>query len=787
MTTYIDLHSLAEGEEEAALYAELLFLKGSLVPSEDRTLLYALVEEGDTVICAPSGLPYWRKLNPRIALLTIEGVEDNPLLRSDSWLQWALELNGVRRGEAQKLALKPPTKKSKMYLTYHHALRIAEAHKVHIEEAATPTSFPKWRQIGEVREVESTPYKWKIYEDDKDRERVREVLRGELVGVDCETDVVGVRPNEMNDTLVGLAIATDKEAWYGEVSDGKWMSLLQETTSDGVQRIRWAGHHSKYDLGVCRRYGIKIGCPAGDGMLAAYLKGEREAGLKGLCLSHYGIRLRTYPEVLGTYDNISEVPIEEVAEYCCADAYWGRKVALDLEEEMTPEIRKIYKEIDLPLVDLLVDMEIEGVEFDRDQAEADLSLLRKRLISLKSTLSMVARDDGFTLPSKQVTCPACRNGKKKKVGCLSCRGEGRFMVEDSLNPGSGPQLEEWLHKVVRLPILALSRKTGKPSLDAKVLLRMRDFRSTLVLQWRRLIKYKGYLEDWIKRSEKDGRLHTIFTNALVVSGRLSSKEPNLMQVKLEWRRLMKAGLAADYAQLEIRIAAFLSRDPILLEVVNAPPNTPEGDLHAQTMMEIFGIPYDEQREYPGIRTQAKVYNFTGFYGGGAERVQGDIEKMALEQPELEIIIPTLEEVRKGQAKLQRKLSRYYKEFIPTSISRIRERGNITLTAFGRPRFLPDLSSRNEKEREAAEREAISHMVQGTAADLMRQAMLKVAQIPYGKQLLQVHDEIVCSIDKGREVWYAKKVEEAMLLGQPLQGVPLVVDVSLGGTWFDCHK
>jgi len=247
-------------------------------------------------------------------------------------------------------------------------------------------------------------------------------------------------------------------------------------------------------------------------------------------------------------------------------------------------------------------------------------------------------------------------------------------------------------------------------------------------------------------------------------------------------------VAGDYHSLEVRVAAAVSHDPNLLAIVNGDPSTPEGDLHAQTMRQVFGIPFAEWKHHPAIRVAAKVYFFARLYGGKEYTIRERLEQTALERPDLDIRVPTLSEARHNLAQVSATYGTYFNEWVPFAIYKAREEDNCTsYTIFGRPRLLPNLRASGKQDREAAERECISHIVQGTASDIARFATLRVNELPYGELILQVHDELVCRVDEAHLEWYTERMRYAMLLDQPLDGVPLVVDIGVGDDWQSTHK
>lgn len=614
---------------------------------------------------------------------------------------------------------------------------------------------------------------------------LKEFGRAHLVGLDVETDIAGSEPNAFEDTLVGAAVAFGTEVCYGEATNPSWIELLSHIT-------RWCGHNSKYDYNVLLRHGIRIAAPVGDSMLAAYLLGYRAAPLKPLVEERYGYRMRTYEEVTGGKP-ISTVDIEEVATYCGSDAYWTLRLEQDLVRELQKQPRswKLYKEVDVPLVGILARMELRGVAVDQESIASAMRQTAETKEVLERVLNEMARTEGFALPDTIRVCPSCRNGKRKRVSCTGCEGQGRFSSPTPINLRSADQLGAWLHGRAGLPVQVLTPRR-KPSVNALALLRMKDMHPapSLILEHRRLQDYGEYLEQWKEAAKGDGRTHTDYTNAWVRSGRLSSRNPNLQQVALEWRKHFAASegkvlVAGDYGQLEVRVAAFLSRDPNLMAICSAEA-WPDNDLHAQTMRNVFGIPFDKQEPLKGLRVSAKTCFFAKLYGGKEWTVREQIEKAALRNPGLNIVVPSENQVKKYLDGITELFSQHFREYVPRAIERARNQGCVAFTAWGRRRALPDLRSDDWKLREAAERQVISHEDQGTASDIVRYAMLVVDKLPHGALVLQVHDELVSEVDEGWAEWYTVQMREAMTLNQPLEGVPLTVEVRSGRTWFDTH-
>ena len=442
-------------------------------------------------------------------------------------------------------------------------------------------------------------------------------------------------------------------------------------------------------------------------------------------------------------------------------------------------------------------MQFAGIGYDRHAAEDALEDATKAQQGLTQTIETMVEMDGWTRPTKITACKSCKNGEKKRLTCDVCKGKGQFEEIQLINVGSSNQLADFYHRHLRLPVQAVSRKTGKPSMDALALLRMQDKHPTiaLVLASKRLKKYQEFLVQWLSASEVDSKIHCTFSNARVRTHRFSSEHPNLQQVKVEWRDMFVADpgqalVAGDYDGIEWRLGAYVSHDPGLLHIAQAIPGTEEGDLHGQNVKKLFNVAYEDQKlpHNRPLRVRAKNFLFGAMYGSRGEDVHSVIEKQMLEDPSLATLgVPTVKEIRNGINNVSDIYGRYFKEWVPFAIHNARESGCTAYTLYGRPRILPDLVSKDKQLREAAERECISLIIQGSAADVMRLALIGVAMIPGGRPLLTVHDEIVCDVKEEQCQQYMSSMDNAMQLGQPFGGVPLVINIKSGKNWKETHQ
>ncbi|KKL88397.1 hypothetical protein LCGC14_1925090, partial [marine sediment metagenome] len=508
----------------------------------------------------------------------------------------------------------------------------------------------------------------------------------------------------------------------------------------------------------------------------------------------YGVRMIEYNDMTGGgKTRISDIDPKKTAEYCCGDSYWALRAEADLRQRLNPKALALYEKTDLPMVDTIVDMELAGIKLDRESVKNSLEETNVGLVRLGVAITALHLASGYILPRTRKVCKSCRNGKKKKLTCEECEGAGEFFFPNHINPGSSHQLVQWLHGHLKIPVQAISQKTQQPSVSSLALLRMQHEHAAIpiILRWRTLERYRQFLEDWLAEADEESRIHTSFTLAHTHSGRLSSRDPNLQQLALAWRKHFVASdgrllVSADYHGLEIRVAAFVSRDEQLMAIVNSDPETPAGDIHAQNVHKLFGIPYENQENHKPLRTRAKNYMFGALYGSKGYEVVEVLEKLILADPSLGVP-PALAEIVKGIREIHNTYPHYFREWGPYMIQRAREQGNTAYTAFRRPRVLPDLVSPVKSLREAAERATLNHIVQGTAADIARMACNEVTKLEGGTLLLQVHDELLSEVLESEVDSYKQKMVNLMELGQPLDGVPLVVDVGVGHDWESTHK
>jgi DNA polymerase-1 len=592
-------------------------------------------------------------------------------------------------------------------------------------------------------------------------EAVRRARGAGLVAIDTET--TSLEP--MRAELVGLSLAVAPgAAWYlpfahrsgGDmleaaaarnlppISDPTLAPLRELLADPSVAKV---GHNIKYDWLVLRRAGVALGGVAFDSMIASFMidPGKRSHALDTLAQEQFGARMRTFQDLVGrgrTERPFAEVPVPEAADYCCADSDYALRLRAALEPTLRDHgLEPLFRDVEIPLVGVLMEMEWEGIAIDRDHFARLTKEFREELAGLERAVCAAAGTD--------------------------------------FNLNSNPQLRQVLFEKLQLPVLKKG-KTG-PSTDADVLEELAAMGHEvprLLLEYREIAKLLStYLETLPAEIHPDtGRIHTSFNQIGAATGRLSSTRPNLQNIPVRSTRgegirrgfVPRPGwrfVVADYSQIELRLLAHLSGDAAFVTAFRA-----GGDIHRQTAAIIFGVP--PETVTAEMRSRAKTINFATIYGQGARSLSRGLG------------IPF--------AEAQRFIDEYFnrfsgvRAFLDRTVAEAREKGYVE-TIFGRRRYVPELRDPNFNVRAFGERMAANSPIQGSAADLIKMAMVRLAAaLRAGRRariLLQVHDELVI------EAPAAEAGETAALVRREMEGaatlaVPLVVDVGIGDNWLD---
>jgi DNA polymerase-1 len=519
-------------------------------------------------------------------------------------------------------------------------------------------------------------------------------------------------------------------------------ALLEDAT------VRKTAHNAKYDLLVLRRAGVTLRGLDFDSMLASYVldPGRRSHAIDSLAVEFLGIAMTGYDELCGKGKNeipYDQVPIAAARDYSCADSDLALRLRALFEPKLAEhEVGTLLREVELPLVDVLAEMEWTGVTIDLPWFH-----------SLKTRFEAARRE----LESQIHT----------EAG-------------ETFNVASNQQLRVILFEKLGLPV---KKKTATgASTDASVLQELADeghVLPALLMEYRELAKLENTYLDTLPKlvDPRTGRLHTSYAQTVASTGRLSSHDPNLQNIPIrrelgkDIRRgfIPRAGwrfMAADYSQIELRLLAHLSHDPAFVEAFKA-----GGDIHRQTASVIFDVPLDQVTSE--MRARAKTINFATIYGQGAHALS---RQLKVEHAEAKAFIETYFVRFAGVRK-----------WLDGAIEHARSRGYVE-TIFRRRRYIPEIHDRNFNTRAFGERLSQNSPIQGSAADLIKVAMIRIHEALRAggleaKMLLQVHDELVFEFPPSEEGALRTLVEREMTTAIALD-VPLVVDIGTGHNWLE---
>ncbi|MFH1123740.1 MAG: DNA polymerase I, partial [Pseudomonadota bacterium] len=579
-----------------------------------------------------------------------------------------------------------------------------------------------------------------------------------LVSVDTET----TSSDPLAAELVGISFCCEAhKATYlplghrypgapEQLSLPKALEIVKGILED--ESIAKVGQNIKYDALVLRRYGVELRGFHFDTMIASYVinPGLRQHNLEALAQHFLSYKMTTYRDLVGrgkSRRSFSEVEVERAMAYSCEDADITFGLMGILEKRLEADVnQELFYNLEMNLVPVLADMEWAGIKIDIDFFEAMSS--------------------GFSEQLKEI--------------------EGEIYAEAGMefNINSPRQMGYVLFEKLQLPVQKKTTKTKAYSTDVKVLTKLSALPykiPKLLLRYRTLAKLKStYLDALVKMvNPSTGRVHTSFNQTVAATGRLSSSNPNLQNIPVrgeEGREIRKgfiAGeghrlLSADYSQIELRVFAHYSGDEAFIEAFRK-----EEDIHSRTASEILGVDIDAVT--PETRRIAKAINFGIIYGMGPPKLS---EELGIDLKSAKDYISAYYERYQGVA-------RYREETIASA----REKGYVT-TLFNRRRYLPDINHKNRMIRAEAERMAINTPIQGTAADLIKKAMIHIhgrlkRENLRTKMILQVHDELVFEVPEG-EIDHLLALVKGEMEGVYRLEVPLKVDVKVGDNWDEAH-
>ena len=582
------------------------------------------------------------------------------------------------------------------------------------------------------------------------------IVAADVVALDTETTSL----DYMQAEIVGISLAvTPGEAAYIPVAHDYPGAPDQLDRDEVLHKLRpWledpnskkVGHHLKYDAHIFARYGIDLQGMAFDSMLESYVLnsvGTRH-DMDSVARHYLGIETIHYVDVAGKGAKqltFNQVALEQAAPYAAEDADITLKLHQHLWDELTkvPALQNVYVDIEQPLVPVLLQMEEIGVLLDRNMLKKQSGELAESMLALEAKAHELAG--------------------------------GPF------NLGSPKQLQEILFTNLGLPVIRKTPK-GQPSTAEDVLQELADDYElpSVILEYRSVSKLKSTYTDKLPlQIAQDGRVHTSYHQAVAATGRLSSTDPNLQNIPIRTpagRRIRQAFiappgnvlLAADYSQIELRIMAHLSGDEGLLSAF-----ADDRDVHSATAAEVFELdPNDVSADH---RRSAKAINFGLMYGMSAF---GLAKQLGISRGE-------------AQEYVNLYFDRYpgVKNFMDDIREKARKDGFVE-TVFGRRLYLPDINDRNMQRRQYSERSAINAPMQGTAADIIKRAMLSVHQwlqssdMP-ARMIMQVHDELVFEVQRDMAESLRDQVVDLMSAAAEL-AVPLKVDAGIGENWDEAH-
>jgi DNA polymerase-1 len=606
------------------------------------------------------------------------------------------------------------------------------------------------------KNITNTPHEYELVESEAEFSMLLEELN-KYQEISFDTETTSIDANDAD--LVGLSFSVQPhQGWYVPVPCddvdatkkilGRFSALFNDDTRT------WIGHNIKYDLLILKWYGVEIKGKLLDTMLAHYLiEPDGKSNMDWLSAKYLNYEPIHIEELIGKKGRnqlcMKDIEIEKVKDYAAEDA----DVTLQFKNIFIPKLQKlelehIYYEVENPLVPVLTAMEYEGVRIDMDFLHE-----YSRVLDIES-----------------------RVHEEKVYEAAGVR----------FNLGSPKQLGEVLFEKLKLDPKAKKTKTGQYATGEDVLRKMAVVHPVAddILAYREYTKLKSTYVDALPLliNKKTGRVHTTYGQAVAVTGRLASNNPNLQNIPIRTdrgREIRKAFIArdadhvivsADYSQIELRIVAALSADPSMCEAFRN-----NKDVHTATAAKVYGI--EEETVTKEMRRKAKSVNFGIIYGQGAF---GLAENLGISRTEAKEIIDNYKKEFSGITKYMADMIHYCQEH------------GYVQTILGRKRWLRDINSGNFTVRGYAERNAINSPIQGTAADMIKLAMVKIDKAFKehrfkSKMILQVHDELVFDATRDEVELIKPVILDCMQSAMTLpNGIPILAEVGEGDNWLEAH-
>lgn len=609
------------------------------------------------------------------------------------------------------------------------------------------------REASERKTLSTTVHSYQLVNSQIARDLLlKKIMEEKQVCFDTETTSL----NALEAELVGIAFSwIPGQGYYLAIPESREEALeiialfKPFFENPSIEKI---GHNLKYDLKVLRNYGIQVQAPLFDTLIAHYLiNPDMRHNMDVLAETYLNYSPQPISELIGkkgkTQGSMREVPLEEQTQYAVEDADITLQLKHHFEKELkAANTRTLYDQVELPLVEVLTAMECEGINLD-------IAFLKELSVGLTSDILQLEK------------------------AIFEAAGT-------TFNLASPKQLGPILFEKLKLVDKPKKTKTGQYSTAEEVLSVLAKEHTIVsdILDWRSLQKLQNTYVDALPKeiNSKTGRVHTIYNQAVAATGRLSSNNPNLQNIPIRTERgqqVRKAFIprdenhvliAADYSQIELRIIAALSKDEGMLSAFNN-----NEDIHAATAAKVFNVPLEKVTRQQ--RSNAKTVNFGIVYGVSAFGLSQQTDLNRSEAKELiETYYATYPKLR---------------AYIQDQIDFARDNGFVT-TVLGRRRYLRDINSQNAIVRGAAERNAVNAPIQGSAADIIKLAMIAIQKRLSNenwktKMLLQVHDELVFDVPKD-EVDSLKSMVKIEMENAFKLEVPLVVDIGIGNNWLEAH-
>ncbi|MBK7243157.1 MAG: DNA polymerase I [Saprospiraceae bacterium] len=604
------------------------------------------------------------------------------------------------------------------------------------------------------RNIDNTEHHYQLVQTNTEIEELLNLLN-QHESISFDTETTGLNATQVE--LVGMSFClAESKAYYVPVPDqqteaqnlvNRFKNILEDPSK------KFIGQNIKYDMLMMRQYGVQIPKPAFDTMIAHYLlEPDARHKLDYLAQAYLNYRMVPIEELIGKrgndQGNMRQVSLDKIKEYAGEDADMTLQLKPILEQDLIKNnLDKINVDIELPLVKVLCDVEHEGVRIDADFLNNYSVVLGAQILDAEKLIY-------------------------QKAGT-------RF------NIASPKQVGDVLFDKLKIPYKWRKTATNQYSTDEDKLSELSEEHEIVrdILEHRKLSKLKSTYVDTLPLliNPKTGRVHSSFNQARAATGRLSSENPNLQNIPIKGeagKEIRKAFiprnseyilLSADYSQIELRLIAEISKEEAMMDAF-----IKEQDIHRATAAKVYGVPYDEVTS--DQRRNAKTVNFSILYGAGSTNIS---RQLGIPRNEAKELIDQYFKTYNG-----------LKTYMGSVVEAARKDGFVQ-TMLGRKRVLRDINSKNALARSVAERVAINTPIQGTAADLIKLAMIHIHQ-KFGelncksKMILQVHDELVFDVHRDELIMVKEIVEYEMKHAIPNLTVPIEVGMGTGENWLEAH-